>query len=112
MKKRIIKLTEQDLEKLVKKIIKEEEMDPNAPEEGGEEGGEEDGEEDGNRLVTAFFDKLSKTKQVMVFFDKIAKRNNPKPKAEAIVKFAEMVGVPKGKIASIVSDIRDASKQQ
>ncbi len=108
MKKRIIKLTEQDLEKLVKKIIKEEEMDPNAPEEGGEEGGEEDG----NRLVTAFFDKLSKTKQVMVFFDKIAKRNNPKPKAEAIVKFAEMVGVPKGKIASIVSDIRDASKQQ
>ena len=36
MKKRIIKLTEQDLEKLVKKIIKEEEMDPNAPE--GEEG--------------------------------------------------------------------------
>ncbi len=108
MKKRIIKLTEQDLEKLVKKIIKEEEMDPNAP----EEGGEEDGEEDGNRLVTAFFDKLSKTKQVMVFFDKIAKRNNPKPKAEAIVKFAEMVGVPKGKIASIVSDIRDASKQQ
>ena len=83
-------------------------MDPNAP----EEGGEEDGEEDGNRLVIAFFDKLSKTKQVMVFFDKIAKRNNPKPKAEAIVKFAEMVGVPKGKIASIVSDIRDASKQQ
>jgi hypothetical protein len=36
MKKRIVKLTEQDLEKLVKKIIKEEEMDPNAPE--GEEG--------------------------------------------------------------------------
>ena len=108
MKKRIIKLTEQDLEKLVKKIIKEEEMDPNAPE--GEEGGE-GGEEDGNRLVTAFFDKLSKTRQVMVFFDKIAKRNNPKPKAEAIVKFAEMIGVPKSKIASIVSDIRDASKQ-
>jgi len=109
MKKRIIKLTEQDLEKLVKKIIKEEEMDPNAPE--GEEGDEEGDEEGGNRLVTAFFDKLSKTRQVMVFFDKIAKRNNPKPKAEAIVKFAEMVGVPKGKIASIVSDIRDASKQ-
>ena len=87
MKKRIIKLTEQDLEKLVKKIIKEEEMDPNAPE--GEEGGE-GGEEDGNRLVTAFFDKLSKTRQVMVFFDKIAKRNTPKPKAEAIVKFAEI----------------------
>ena len=36
MKKKIVKLTEQDLEKLVKKIIKEEEMDPNAPE--GEEG--------------------------------------------------------------------------
>ncbi len=110
MKKRIVKLTEQDLEKLVKRIIKEEEMDPNASEEGGEEG--EEGEEDGNRLVTAFFDKLSKTRQVMVFFDKIAKRNNPKPKAEAIVKFAEMIGVPKSKIASIVSDIRDASKEQ
>jgi len=108
MKKKIVKLTESDLEKLVQRIIKEEEMDPNAP----EEGGEEEGEEEGNRLVTAFFDKLSKTRQVMVFFDKIAKRNNPKPKAEAIVKFAEMVGVPKGKIASIVSDIRDVSKQQ
>ena len=107
MKKKIVKLTEQDLEKLVKRIIKEEEMDPNASEEGGEEG-----EEDGNRLVTAFFDKLSKTRQVMVFFDKIAKRNNPKPKSEAIVKFAEMIGVPKSKIASIVSDIRDVSKKQ
>ncbi len=47
----------------------------------------------------------------MVFFEKISNRNNPKPKAEAIVRFAEMIGVPKGKIASIVSDIRDASKQ-
>ena len=34
MKKRIVKLTESDLENLVKRIIKEEEMDPNAPEEG------------------------------------------------------------------------------
>lgn len=102
--KKVIKLTEQDLEKLVKKIIKEEEeeMDPNT----------EEDSEDGNKLVVDFFNKLSNTKPVMVFFDKIAKRNNPKPKAEAIVKFAEMVGVPKGKIASIVSDIRDASKQQ
>lgn len=105
MKKRIVKLTESDLEKLVKRIIKEEEMDPNAPEEGGE------GEEDGHKLVNDFFDKMSKTRQVMVFFEKISNRNNPKPKAEAIVRFAEMIGVPKGKIAGIVSDIRDASKQ-
>lgn len=34
MKKRIVKLNESDLELLVKKIIKEEEMDPNASEEG------------------------------------------------------------------------------
>jgi len=104
MKKRIVRLTESDLEKLVKRIIKEEEMDPNAPEEG-------EGEEVGHKLVNDFFDKMSKTRQVMVFFEKISNRNNPKPKAEAIVRFAEMIGVPKGKIASIVSDIRDASKQ-
>lgn len=34
MKKRIVKLNESDLETLVKRIIKEEEMDPNAPDEG------------------------------------------------------------------------------
>jgi len=37
MKKRIVRLTESDLERLVQRIIKEEdEMDPNAPEESGD----------------------------------------------------------------------------
>lgn len=105
MKKRIVKLTESDLEKLVKRIIKEEEMDPNAPD---EDGGDD---KEGHKLVNDFFNKMSSTRQVMVFFEKIANRNNPKPKAEAIVRFAEMIGVPKGKIAQIIADIRDASKK-
>ena len=112
MKKRIIKLNEAALEKLVQRIIKEEgEIDPNAETEEGSEEGSEDGENDGHKLVNDFFTKMSKTRQVMIFFEKIANRNNPKPKAEAIVRFAELIGVPKSKIASIVSDIRDVSKQ-
>ena len=106
MKKRIVKLTESDLENLVKRIIKEEEMDPNAPEEG-------DGDDkEGSKLVNDFFNKMTSTRPVMVFFKKISERQKPQPKAEAIVRFAEMIGIPKGKIASIIADIKDVSKKQ
>jgi len=105
MKKRIVKLNESDLELLVKKIIREEEMDPNSSDEG-------DNDEEGSKLVKDFFNKMSSTSAVMTFFNKIADRTAPKPKAEAIVRFAEMVGVPKGQIASIIGSIRDASKEK
>ena len=105
MKKRIVKLNESDLELLVKKIIREEEMDPNSSDEG-------DNDEEGSKLVKDFFNKMSSTSAVMTFFNKIADRKAPKPKAEAIVRFAEMVGVPKGKISSIVGDIKDVSREE
>ena len=105
MKKRIVKLTESDLENLVKRIIKEEEMDPNAPEEG-------EGDKEGSKIVNDFFNKMANTEPVMIFFKKISERQKPQPKAEAIVRFAEMIGIPKGKIASIIADIKDVSKKQ
>ena len=54
MKKRIVKLNESDLETLVKRIIKEEEMDPNSSEEGSSE------DKDNPKDVEMFLDGMKK----------------------------------------------------
>ena len=83
----------------------EEEKKSDAPEEG-------EGDKEGSKIVNDFFNKMANTEPVMIFFKKISERQKPQPKAEAIVRFAEMIGIPKGKIASIIADIKDVSKKQ
>lgn len=84
MKKRIVKLNESDLELLVKKIIKEEEMDPNGSEEGSDE--------DNPRDVQMFLDAMKK-----YFMDKYPrfanKVNTRKEKAMLLAALAEELGV-------------------
>lgn len=86
MKKRIVKLTESDLELLVKKIIREEEMDPNASEEGSDEN------EDNPKDVQMFLDAMKK-----YFMDKYPrfanKINTRKEKAMLLAALAEELGV-------------------
>ena len=90
---KIIKLNESDVERLVKKIIKEDESADMLPQ------------------VKRFFDKLQATSGVMAFLEKVQK-GSPKVQAQAITLFAELVGVPKNKIQTIVGGLRDASSAE
>lgn len=88
MKKRIVKLNESDLETLVKRIIKEEEMDPNS----SEEGGEGDKNSDSPRDVKMFLDAMHKyfLDKYPRFADKI---NTPKEKALLLAALADELQV-------------------
>jgi hypothetical protein len=86
MKKRIVKLNESDLELLVKKIIREEEMDPNSSEEGGEE------EKDNPKDVEMFLDAMKK--YFMDRYPRFANKiNTRKEKAMLLAALAEELGV-------------------
>jgi len=86
MKKRIVKLNESDLELLVKKIIREEEMDPNSSEEGGEE------EDDNPKDVKMFLEAMKK--YFMDRYPRFANKiNTRKEKAMLLAALAEELGV-------------------
>jgi hypothetical protein len=55
--------------------------------------------------VKRFFEKLENSS-----LKNLLKFNNTGDQAEAIVKFADLVGVPKGKINAMVQGLKDASK--
>lgn len=86
MKKRIVRLNESDLELLVSKIIREEEMEPSSSEEGMED------KEDNPRDVQMFLDAMKK-----YFMDKYPrfanKINTRKEKAMLLAALAEELGV-------------------
>lgn len=88
MKKRIVKLNESDLETLVKRIIKEEEMDPNS----SEEGGKGDKNSDSPRDVKMFLNAMNKyfMDKYPRFADKI---NTPKEKALLLAALADELQV-------------------
>ena len=97
MKKKIVRLTESDLEKLVQRIIKEEdEMDQNTPEDGGEmdqntpeDGGEN---EDNPQDVKNFLEAMKKyfMNKYPRFANKINTRNE---KAMLLAALAQELGV-------------------
>jgi len=103
MKKRIVRLTESDLENLVKRIIKEEEeMDPNAPEEGGESE-----EEDNPRDVQMFLDAMKK--YFMNKYPRFANKiNTRKEKAMLLAALAEELGVDASMINMAKSELKKA----
>ena len=82
MKKRIIKLTEQDLEKLVKKIIKEEEMDPNAPE----------GENQGDGKMSSGVQKKTDKIMDLPVFGQLSKQLKSKNVDEQVEFFMTLLG--------------------
>lgn len=48
--------------------------------------------------------------KVMVSIEKLKSANNPKANAQVISLFAELIGVPKGKLPQIISSLRDTAK--
>jgi len=86
MKKKIVRLTESDLENLVKRIIKEEdEMDQNTPEDGGEN-------EDNPQDVKNFLEAMKK--YFMNKYPRFANKiNTRKEKAMLLAALAEELGV-------------------
>lgn len=52
--------------------------------------------------VKTFFNKLQKNEGLMQYLD----FRNPVEQAEAIIKFASLVGVPTGKIPAIIASFR------
>lgn len=100
MKKRVIRLTESDLEKLVQRIIKEEdEMDPNAPEEGGEEN------DDNPQDVKNFLEAMKK-----FFLNKYpryaSKINTRKEKALLLAALAEELQVDLSMLQMAKSELK------
>ena len=100
MKKRIVRLTESDLEKLVQRIIKEEdEMDPNAPEQGGDEEG------DNPQDVKNFLEAMKKffLNKYPRFANKI---NTRKEKIMLLAALAEELEVDLTQIQAAKSEIK------
>jgi len=101
MKKRIVKLNESDLETLVKRIIKEEEMDPNSSEEGSSE------DKDNPKDVEMFLDAMKK-----YFMDKYPrfanKINTRKEKAMLLAALAEELEVDTNMINMAKSELKKA----
>jgi len=101
MKKRIVKLNESDLETLVKRIIKEEEMDPNSSEEGSSE------DKDNPKDVEMFLDAMKK-----YFMDKYPrfanKINTRKEKAMLLAALAEELEVDTNMINIAKSELKKA----
>ena len=100
MKKRIVRLTESDLEKLVHRIIREEdEMDPNAPEQGGDE------ESDNPQDVKNFLEAMKKffLNKYPRFANKI---NTRKEKIMLLAALAEELEVDLTQIQAAKSEIK------
>jgi len=58
--------------------------------------------------VKLFFDKLAASPQIMGYL----KFTNPLEQVEAIQRFAELVGVPKGQLSNVLAGIQQASSAQ
>ena len=100
MKKRIVRLTESDLEKLVQRIIREEdEMDPNAPEQGGDE------EDDNPQDVKNFLEAMKKffLNKYPRFANKI---NTRKEKALLLAALAEELQVDLSMLQMAKSELK------
>lgn len=101
MKKRIVKLNESDLETLVKRIIKEEEMDPNSSEEGSSE------DKDNPKDVEMFLDAMKK--YFMDRYPRFANKiNTRKEKAMLLAALAEELEVDTNMINMAKSELKKA----
>jgi hypothetical protein len=99
MKKRIVKLNESDLETLVKRIIKEEEMDPNSSEEGSSE------DKDNPKDVEMFLDAMKK--YFMDRYPRFANKiNTRKEKAMLLAALAEELEVDTNMINMAKSELK------
>ena len=100
MKKRIVRLTESDLEKLVQRIIKEDSI---------KESGLKTGEGDLKIQTQKFFDKLNTNAAIAPFLAKLSKANEM-AKAQAVALFAEKLGLETSKLGSLVATLRQQAK--
>ncbi len=96
MKKRIVKLTEQDLEKLVKRIIKEDVSTD---------------EKDLKVQTKKFMAMLGKNGQIKPYLERLAAASEL-AKAQAVAMFAENLGLETSKIGSLVATLKKQVKSQ
>jgi hypothetical protein len=94
MKKRIVKLTEQDLEKLVKKIIKEDVSTE---------------DKDLKVQTKKFMTMLGKNGQIAPYLERLAAASEL-AKAQAVAMFAENLGLETSKIGSLVATLKKQVK--
>ena len=100
MKKRIVRLTESDLEKLVQRIIKEDSI---------KESGLKTDEGDLKIQTEKFFNKLNANAAIAPFLEKLS-RANEMAKAQAVALFAEKLGLETSKLGSLVATLRQQAK--
>ena len=94
--KKVIKLNESDLERLVKKIIRE---------------GISTEEGDLKIQTKKFFTMLGKNGQLGPYLSRLASANE-QAKAQAVAMFAEMLGLETSKLGQLISTIRTTAKDK